>query len=179
MLRHSLILSLILFLSACGSESSDPEASYTPPFVGAGFDKVGQEQSEILLSAVYSGGSSKISSVQWRQTRGAAADIANTKWHSTKVTLPITKTRSVLTFEFSVTDSTGKTVSDSLNVTVLPINTAPLVTTSADFSAPEQSLVEISAIATDEDGRIAHYEWQQVAGTNVTLLNSNSDFPLF
>lgn len=166
-------------LVACGGGEAGSEGAYLPPSVNAGIDLEAPEQSEIILDAIVISGSAAISSLQWQQVAGDSVNITDANSLAATANLPVAKIASVLSFEFSVTDATGNTVSDTVDITVLPVNNAPVVNAGVDFSAAEQSTVELSAAVTDQDGTITSYQWQQTSGTPVTLLNSDGISPSF
>jgi dienelactone hydrolase len=75
-------------------------------------------------------------------------------------------------FKLKVTDSNGNTDSDYVRVQV-KANTAPVVNAGADVvvTLPVNS-ASLAAIASDADGTVANYNWEQVAGGAATLLPS-------
>lgn len=53
-------------------------------------------------------------------------------------------------------------------------NIAPTVNAGADKNVSEQSVVELAAEASDTDGSIISYSWNQTSGTTVTLDSTNA-----
>lgn len=59
------------------------------------------------------------------------------------------------------------------------VNNSPIVNAGADFHVNETNEVKLFATASDPDGSITTINWQQTAGFQVELLNSNSLTPSF
>ncbi|WP_105172566.1 PKD domain-containing protein [Pseudoalteromonas sp. T1lg24] len=59
------------------------------------------------------------------------------------------------------------------------VNNSPIVNAGADFHVNEANEVNLLATASDPDGSITTINWQQTAGLQVDLLNSNSLTPSF
>ena len=55
-----------------------------------------------------------------------------------------------------------------------PANVLPVVEAGADQTVSEGSAVSLSGSATDSDGTIASYSWQQISGLAVELASSNA-----
>jgi VCBS repeat-containing protein len=62
------------------------------------------------------------------------------------------------TFTYTVADTHGLTASQTVTVTIAPVNDAPAVTASASFG-PAPSEVTFSAVGTDVDGDALTYAW--------------------
>jgi len=73
-----------------------------------------------------------------------------------------------------VTDNQGASASDTMSITVESSNLAPEVSLVADFSVQEGQSVSITATASDTDGQIASYQWNQLSGASVSIENDTT-----
>lgn len=135
------------------------------PVANAGADKsVTLPANSVTLSGGGTDVDGTIANYNWTKTAGPA--------NGTIVT-PTTATTSVsnlvqgtYVFELAVTDNSGVTSKDSLQVTVYPvINQAPVANAGADKSVtlPTNS-VTVSGSGKDADGIIASYTWEKISG---------------
>ncbi|HRO06075.1 MAG TPA: PKD domain-containing protein [Ferruginibacter sp.] len=114
-----------------------------------------------------------IASYSWRKTLGGTATIVNTNSASTVVN---NLTEGVYRFELTVTDNSGATATDIVQVTVLPApNQAPSANAGADITItlPVNSAT-LNGSGTDPDGTIASYSWRKTLGGTATIVNTNS-----
>jgi hypothetical protein len=58
--------------------------------------------------------------------------------------------------------------------TTPPVNVAPTANAGVDQTVDELTAATLSGSGSDTDGSIASYQWEQTAGTSVTLTNANS-----
>jgi hypothetical protein len=78
-----------------------------------------------------------------------------------------------VTIEVTVTDSTGATSTDNVQITVKNVIQLPIANAGADFSVDEGTRgVQLKGSGTDNDGTITSYLWEQTAGPTVTLSNA-------
>jgi gliding motility-associated-like protein len=148
-------------------------AANIPPNVSAGPDRTIMLPTnfiEITGSATDTDGT--IASTEWTQTSGTSATISvtdNTLSASDLI-------EGTYEFQFSATDNDGETSSDVVSVVVGgSANSLPNVSAGNDqtISLPTNS-VNITGNATDSDGTIASYLWEQVSGTSATLSNETT-----
>lgn len=67
----------------------------------------------------------------------------------------------------------GGSNNDTPTPPVEPVNQAPVANAGDDISVDEQTPVTLAGQGTDSDGTVASYLWQQTAGTQVTLTNTD------
>ena len=149
-----------------------------PPVVNAGTDQTVDEQSAVMLSATATDPDADgvVVSTTWSQTSGTAVVMSNANTLNAGFTAPTLKQATVLTFRLTATDDEGGVTSADVSVTVNPVNTPPVVNAGVDQTVDEQTPVTLSGTATDPDadGMIASTVWSQIAGTPVTLSNTNT-----
>ncbi len=63
---------------------------------------------------------------------------------------------------------------DAPKVQPPPVNQAPTIETIADQSVNEKSTLTITASASDSDGTIASYLWEQTSGIEVTIADADT-----
>lgn len=80
-----------------------------------------------------------------------------------------------LAYTVSVTDSLGNVAKDTIHITTM---VQPLkIDAGANIIALEGGNVDLFALNTN--GSVNAWSWTQIAGTNVTLTNANSNAPSF
>lgn len=171
-----LLISLCLLLSACGGETNSenkPPPNELPPLsanAGASFS-VNQLTMVQLNAAI----SDAIVTYQWSQTEGEAVNLINPDSPSPSFTAPaVASNQSVnLVFNLSVSDASGASASDTLNVQVHgPIeleNSLPVVSAGDDITVDPLAPVQLNAVASDSDGAVVSYFWQQLGGESLSL----------
>jgi len=123
-----LSLGALSFLTACGDsggETTPPEppppvANAAPTVTVAG--KTTEEKLAVSLNASASDSDGSIASYAWTQTAGASVTLSGNNSADLSFTAPIAKAEEVLSFVVTVTDNGGATATDSVDVTVTPVN---------------------------------------------------------
>ncbi|MCJ8273445.1 MAG: hypothetical protein MJK04_29090, partial [Psychrosphaera sp.] len=118
-------------------ESWFPTANLAPT-VSAGDDQTVNEQSSVTLSATASDADGTIASYLWSQTSGANVNLIDAASATTSFSSPTATRVATLIFSVTATDNDGDTTSDSITVTVNPVNTLPLINAGVDQSDDEQ-----------------------------------------
>jgi uncharacterized protein (TIGR03382 family) len=88
-------------------------------------------------------------------------------------TAPDVKSATLLHFDLTATAS-GVTSSDTVEVTVLPVNRQPVAQGPAALGAKAGDPVDLQGNGTDEDGDTLSFVWRQVEGPAVTLLGADT-----
>ncbi|MFT6734186.1 MAG: subtilisin-like proprotein convertase family protein/Zn-dependent metalloprotease [Polaribacter sp.] len=108
----------------------------------------------------------------WTQISGTSVTLSNANTAQAIFNADVSGS---FAFQISVTDPSGATDNNSVNVTVNPPNQAPTASASAPSSVNEGSSVTLNASASsDPDGDTLTYEWTQTSGTSVSLNNNTS-----
>jgi hypothetical protein len=137
--------------------------------------QIADEQSQITLS-VDATDDLAISSYQWVQTGGVEVELNNANAAQASFLAPIVLVNEgdqELAFKVTVTDSDAAFSTADVNVTINPVNSNPVADAmERQFKVAGES-VTLSVAASDEDGSIVQYHWQQTLGTSVALNADN------
>jgi len=163
---------LCFSIAACGGGSSSPKKKNLAPIVNAGADLQIQEMISANLSAQASDDGT-VASVLWTQLSGANVTLSANDSKTTSFTAPLVSVITEFSFRFTATDDQGVSSSDLVKVTVTPVIDNPVVSAGEDQTLDENTLVTLTATATDNHG-IASQIWTQVSGPTVSIDNSNS-----
>ena len=131
-----------------------------------------------------------IAGYHWVQTIGTTVALSGADAQDASFTAPEIGVEDVfedLVFELTVTDDDGASGTDVLIVTVydsdhfedLFNNELPTADAGPDQTVDENTLVTLSGSGTDLDGDIAIYEWTQISGTTVDLIDPLTPNPSF
>ncbi len=116
-----------------------------------------------------------IASYAWTQTAGDPVSLIGADTATPGFTAPAAK--STLTFQLTITTSTGRTASDTVNVYV---SVPPVANAGPDQNVITNFTVSLDGTGSyDPDGTIAGYAWIQTAGTAVSLTGANTATPSF
>lgn len=183
-IRLVLMLFLFSLLYACGGGGSDepepqpqPQPQDNPPTANAGSNFAANEQTTVSLQGAASDpedGSNL--TIVWTAV-DSAVTLSNADTLNPTFTAPsvLESESSVdLTFELSVTDSDQNTATDTVTVTINFLNDAPVINAIEDQTTNEQESLTLEVMASDPDGSIAEYSWQQLSGISVELEDTSS-----
>jgi len=154
----------------------------TFPTVDAGADRSVDEGIPVTLSnAVASDSDGWITSILWNDHGAGGTFSPSPNVINPSYTAPVTQSCSGedLTLTLTVTDNWGAQASDSLTLHVNNINTSPSADAGADRTAQEPETVILIGSATDPDGQIVSFAWEQLSGPAVTLSEPNMAQPSF
>ncbi|MDD9934814.1 MAG: hypothetical protein OXT09_14490 [Myxococcales bacterium] len=143
-----------------------PELS--PPSVEAGDDRRVDEGVTVELAGTAADADGTIEDQLWTQRAGPAVTL-DTSGADASFSAPAVLEPTAITFAFAATDDDGLVAEDTVTVTVLPVNAAPVVDAGLDFNANEDTLAMVTATASDPDGSVAELAWEQIGGPEVTL----------
>ncbi len=149
-----------------------------PPTADAGGDRVVIEGQSVSLEAIADDPDGSISSVAWTQISGTPVTISNADSASASLTAPATNETIQLEFSLAVVDNTLDSASDTFTLTVIP-GEAPVVSAGSDIERIERQLVLLQAVASDVDGSVESYSWEQISGPAVVLTNGDTESASF
>jgi alpha-tubulin suppressor-like RCC1 family protein len=118
-----------------------------------------------------------ITTYQWSQLSGPSVTLVDSTAAMTTFGAPLVTQSAILVFELSVTDNSNETGTDIVNITVHPIpsNINPIARAGADQYVLSDDAVTLNgSLSSDEDGSITSYNWTQLSGPGVTLINANT-----
>ena len=147
-----------------------------PPVVSAGADQtIELPINSVVLSGSANDPDGTITTYAWSKISGPnAGTIATANAVTTNVT---GLTQGVYRFRLQVTDNSGATAADTVQVTVNAApNQPPVVSAGADqtIELPINSVV-LSGSANDPDGTITTYAWSKISGPNAgTIATANA-----
>lgn len=120
----------------------------------------------------------KYASFVWLQETGPTTVLFNTHNDST-VNVSRMATGGTYRFKVYATDNFNSVTTDTVSVKVtgtLATNLPPTANAGANqtINIATQTQVTLSGSGTDPDGTIASYFWQQISGSNATIVNQNT-----
>ncbi len=117
---------LSLGIINCGGGGSDSSPDQEPvnqkPTANAGADQTVDEQATVTIEGSGSDSDGTIASYSWAQTSGPEITLSTTNQQTLEFTAPVAKQVTNLEFTLTVTDNDGATDSDSVIVTVNPVD---------------------------------------------------------
>lgn len=165
--------------SICGAGLADAElavkAVSTPPVADAGAAQAVNPGSAVNLDGSGSSDDGSITTYAWIQTSGTSVSLTGANTATPSFTAP--SSSGVLSFQLTVTDDVGITATNSVSVTV---NQPPTAHAGNDQSVSIGQAVTLDGSgSSDSDGSISSYQWNQTAGTTVTLSGATTASPTF
>ena len=171
---------LALSLSACGGSGSGGNTGgggntvNVAPAVDAGAVQSVNENTQVTLIGSASDSDGTIASFSWTQVDGPSVELLDASNATTSFMAPEVSQDATLRFQLTATDNQGATASALVDVTVINVNQLPTVNAGDDQTYREGNEVMLTGSASDSDGSIVSYQWQQTAGIAVTLQDANS-----
>jgi hypothetical protein len=146
-----------------------------PPIANAGTDQTVEPATNVQLDGSNSSDpDGSITTYAWTQTDGPMVILTGADTDSASFTSPTVAAETDLIFELEVTDDDALTDTDSVTITVLPPNVDPVANAGPDQTVDEGDTVQLDGSASsDSDGSITQYQWTQLSGPTVTLINAD------
>lgn len=159
------ILSLgIISCSGGGSDSpSEQEPVNQKPSANAGADQNVSEQTDVSIQGSGTDSDGSIASYSWEQTSGPQVTLSSSNQQNIEFTAPVAKDVAELVFLLTVTDNDGATASDSVVVTVNPV---------------DEQKVTLQGVATDEPIANAEVTAEVGGRTYTTTADANGNYTL-
>lgn len=146
-----------------------------PPFAFAGNDTIIiLPHNTALLNGIGIDTDGVITAYYWSQLSGpSVAGISSPNTASTGITSMI---QGAYIFQLRVTDNSGDTATDAIQVTIAPANLLPTVSAGPNqiITLPIDSTT-ITAVASDPDGTIASIGWSKISGPSGGTIDSPTE----
>ncbi|HSD04621.1 MAG TPA: PKD domain-containing protein, partial [Nitrosopumilaceae archaeon] len=120
-------------------------------------------------------------SFSWKQTEGEPVKLSSSTVSSPTFMAPAVdngKTKS-LAFELTVDDGVGGKDTDTVEITVDPVNAFPTADAGSDQSVDARTEVTLAGSGEDPDGDRLSFSWKQTAGMPVALSSNSVPSPTF
>ncbi|RYZ46521.1 MAG: hypothetical protein EOP49_23185, partial [Sphingobacteriales bacterium] len=149
-------------------------APNVPPTANAGNDiTITLPVNNITLVGTGNDADGTVTSYSWVKISGGAANIASANTASSNVSGLVQGSYS---FQLTVTDNSGATATDVVNVTVLAApNVAPTANAGNDITItlPTNSII-LNGSGNDVDGTIDSYNWVKISGGAANIVSANT-----
>ena len=132
------------------------------------------EQDTFTITATANDTDGTIASYKWVQDSGTSVNDLITDGATLTFTAPDISIDEALSFTLTVKDNDSASVNATLNINVTA-NTAPTIAAISINPVKEREAISIVAQATDLEGEVVSYSWEQTSGTTVTNLIANTD----
>ncbi|RYZ42805.1 MAG: hypothetical protein EOO71_06400 [Myxococcaceae bacterium] len=148
------------------------------PTANAGADFTVDTRTQAALDGAGTDPDGDAVTLLWAQTTGPAVTLSSTTAAKPTFTAPDVATSTTLTFTLTAT-ANGQSATDTVIVTVKGVDRAPTANAGVDITADERTSVALDGSGTDADGDALTYQWEQIAGTEVTLTGATTAAPSF
>ncbi|MCY1042751.1 myxosortase-dependent M36 family metallopeptidase [Corallococcus sp. bb12-1] len=148
------------------------------PVANAGADFTVDTRTQAALDGAGTDPDGDAVSLLWAQTTGPAVTLSSTTAAKPTFTAPDVATTTTLTFTLTAS-ANGQTATDTVIVTVKGVDRAPTANAGVDITADERTNVTLAGSGEDADGDALTYQWEQLAGTEVTLTGATTAAPSF
>lgn len=152
-----------------------------PPLADAGKDQTVPEDTLATLDGSNSADvDGDALTYAWVQTGGPSVTLSGAGTALTSFTTPdVGSAGAVLTFQLTVNDGYGGTVSDEVIVNVTYVNHPPTANAGLAQTVNEGETATLAGMASDPDGNDLAISWTQLSGPAVTILNGATLAPSF
>ena len=146
-----------------------------PPIANAGTDQLVMSGDTVnLLGSNSSDPDGNISSYNWTYVSGTQVTIENANSSNAWFVAP--QIEGSITIRLDVTDNNGAISSDEVIISVSNANIPPTATVNGGITvvSGDPNPVSVTGQGDDTDGTITQYNWSQVAGPLVTLIDADT-----
>ncbi len=169
----------VLFLSACGGGGSSDSTSGQNIFISAGSDRNATEGATVALTAEVSTTSTTLT-YRWTASPAITITHEDTSVADASFTAPTVTENTPYTFTVTVTDENGHTATDTVVITIVSDNIAPVAAITLTAWPDLATGTYPAGVAITLDGRnssdadasnstlpISSWRWEQTQGTDV------------
>jgi hypothetical protein len=152
-----------------------------PPVVDPGPDQIVKTGSTVTLNG--SNSTDKpvgIASYKWTQVSGPQVTLSNSSKAICTFKAPSVTGGKLLGFKLAVTNNAGIETSDTCFVNVSANDDPPLANAGQSQTVNPFTIVTLNGMgSSDPDGNVASYQWVQISGPKVEILNAGSNHATF
>lgn len=153
----SLITLALAALTGCDEKNQLPTVNANAP------ESI-DERAQVSLSVTAKDPDGSISAYNWLQEKGPEVNFTKSG-NSISFTTPEVTENTALSFTVTVVDNEGDSASTDLNTLIKQINLAPTFEAgNIPSTIDERAEASLSILATDTDGMIESYTWEQMEG---------------
>jgi len=164
-------------ITACGGGGDDGTPTDANPTANAGPARTVLINDVVTLSGSGADADGAVT-YGWTQESGTTVSLSNTSITNPSFTAPVVTGSDILVFRLTVTDTAGKTATDTVQITVTE-DTPPTANAGADRTVYQGNPVTLSGTGSDAEGAVT-YSWSQTGGSiSVTLSNTTIANPTF
>ena len=154
--------------------------SNQPPNAQAGSDQTVEVGGEVTLNGSASDPDGVVRTYRWEQVDGPPVSISNADQASASFVAPIIKGSQVATFRLTAADDKDATATDEVVVTIVgKPNQPPDVQAGPDQTVDAGDKMRLRGSASDPDGAVRTYRWEQVDGPPVSISNADQASAFF
>lgn len=159
-------------LGLSGSATATVRHNNLAPAVDAGSDQTALAGAEVRLSGTAFDDDGEITAYVWSQLEGDDVIIIDSDRQEARFLFPSKPDASDFVFVVTVTDNRGAQATD--RVTITHQNLPPEVSVDSSVTSGAADTVSLQSQASDDDGNIVLYAWEQIEGSPVSLISADS-----
>ena len=154
--------------------------SNSPPYANAGPDQTVDKNTNVTLRGSLSSDKDLNNKLtyDWSQTKGMSIMLKNNHTSNPSFIVPtLTKNNTQFEFLLTVTDNENASDSDTVRIMTVVRNNAPVANAGIDQVVSGRIVLLNGTASSDPDDDQLTYSWNQSAGPDSRLLNTNSPYP--
>jgi len=148
------------------------------PEVNAGENQTVDELSTVELNGTVKDSDGTITNYSWSQTTGTSVTLTESGNLNTSFTAPDINSDETLAFELSATDNDGATVTDTVEINIIPASLPPVSNAGSDQTYFTHEHVSLNCLG-DYDSENLSFLWTQTSGPSVQLSNRTDCSSMF
>ena len=161
-----LLLATVVLFAGCESNQ--------PPEAQAGSDQTVDMGENVALRGSASDPDGTVQTYRWEQVSGPSVSLSNANQASASFVAPTVKGTVTLTFRLTAGDDKDAMATDDIVVTVMGApNQPPNAQAGSDQTVAGGDKVRLRGSASDPDGTVQTYRWEQVSGSSVSISNAD------